>query len=201
MKVKFCGLRRREDIEGLEHSCGDYAGFVFARSKRRIGVDLARELVSSLPVGVVPVGVFQDQSLEEVAEIAESVGLEVLQLHGKEDGDYIQVLKERTGLEVWKAFPCTEEGLESARETTADKVLIDSPQGGGSGVQGDWALLSGLQGTLGKPWFLAGGLNPMNLEEALAILTPFGVDVSGGIEEDGVKDLGKMQGFCRKARK
>ena len=201
MKVKFCGLRSREDIEGLRHSCGDYAGFVFAKSKRRIGVELAQELVASLPVGVIPAGVFQDQPLEEVAEIAGTVGLVVLQLHGREDGAYIQVLKARTGLEVWKAFPCTEAGLESVRDTVADKVLIDSAQGGGSGVQGDWALLSRFQEGFPKPWFLAGGLTPMNLDEALAILTPFGLDVSGGIETDGVKDQGKMQEFCRKAGK
>lgn len=199
--LKFCGLRRREDIEAFNHSPGDYLGFVFARSRRQVTGEEAASLRTYLKVeGVKTVGVFADQTVEEVLDLAARSGVDILQLHGSETDEMLLELKARSGLEIWKAIPCTEEALASFNGIPADKILIDSARGGGSGTLADWDLIDRYRKGFEKPWFLAGGLDAGNIREAMERLEPCGVDVSSGIECGGFKDPFRMEEIARKVR-
>lgn len=203
MKLKFCGLRRAEDMTYFNNSPADYLGFVFAESRRKVkgaeAAGLLRLLNQEVRKSVRIVGVFCDQSLEEVAGIVEETGIDILQLHGNEDDAYLLELKRRTGKEIWKAVKCTEQNLSGFNAIPADKILIDSAKGGGSGTLADWSLIARYKAGFEKPWFLAGGLDAGNIEEAMR-LEPYGLDVSSGIERDGFKDPDLMKEIARKVR-
>jgi phosphoribosylanthranilate isomerase len=142
------------------------------------------------------VGVIVDQPLEQAAALLEQGVVDVLQLHGSEDEDYIRALKERTGRPVWKAFVVqSSDDLEQAKHSSADLVVLDS--GKGSGVCLDWSLLSDFD----RPYLLAGGLNPSNVVKAVRQLHPYGIDLSSGIETNGVKDKGKLSSVIASVRK
>ena len=204
MKLKFCGLRRAEDMAWFNESPADYLGFVFAPGRRQVDAaaasGLLRLLDESLRKSVRSVGVFSDQNLEEVVEIAAAAGIDILQLHGNEDAAYLLELKRRTGKEIWKAIKCTEENLSGFNAIPADKILIDSAKGGGSGTLADWGLIAGFKAGFDKPWILAGGLDGGNIQEAMRLLEPYGVDISSGIERDGFKDPELMKEIVRKVK-
>ena len=193
MKVKFCGIRRKEELEALGQEFPDYLGFILCQSPRRVTAEAVREMMAPFRGKALAVGVFQNQPLEEVAEAAFQAGLDVIQLHGREDSAFIKALQEKTGLPVWKAVPALEEELAAAASLPADCFLVDSPGGGGRGIAADWELIRRYEGSFGKPYFLAGGLNPGNLGKALQVLSPAGVDMSSGIERDGRKDPALMK--------
>ncbi|KAF0091646.1 MAG: phosphoribosylanthranilate isomerase [Fusobacteria bacterium] len=198
MKLKFCGFRSRIDIEKALKCEIDYLGIIFAKSKRKVDSEQAKAMIKGLDFGLVKlVGVFMDQRLEEVLEIAEYVGLEIIQLHGSESNDYIVELKSRFNGDVWKAIPGSEEYLIDFNEIPADLVLIDSTKGGGSGEAADWELIAKYQDNFKKPYFLAGGLKIDNIEAALQLLRPIGIDISSGIEIDGYKSLELMKEISR----
>lgn len=194
-KIKLCGLMTERDIEIANRLMPDYVGFVFAPSKRQISVNQARSMQAMLNPRIKAVGVFVDAPLETVeALLAEGV-IDIAQLHGREDEIYVAELKSRVDKPVIKAV-ALDSNLENvgAIATTADYVLLDSGAGG-TGKRFDWDNARGVM----PLYFLAGGVSCENIDEALA-LHPFGIDVSSGIETDGVKDAQKMEAIVTAVR-
>lgn len=195
-KIKLCGLSRDDDIMVANRLHPDYIGFVFfEKSKRNVTPEQAAALKAKLEDGIKAVGVFVSSPIDFVASLLEQGIIDAAQLHGKEDEAYIAELRKRTDKPIFQAFIVkSEEDAQRANASSADMVLLDS--GIGSGNCFDWQLLSNVK----RPFFLAGGLNPENVEEALAVVNPYGVDVSSGIETGNFKDEMKMETFVRKVR-
>lgn len=196
-KIKLCGLSRACDIEAANELMPDYIGFVFApKSKRYVTPEKASELRLLLAPGITAVGVFVDESLETVADLLHQGIIEIAQLHGNEDEDYIRKLRQITGKPVIRAFRIeTAEDILHAQQSRADYILLDS--GAGTGTVFDWELIRNIK----RPYFLAGGLSPDNAGTAVRMLHPFAVDVSSGIESRGLKDKAKMTAFTAAVRK
>ena len=193
-KIKLCGLSRIEDIEAANELKPDFIGFIFwEKSKRNVPKDKAPELKKALLPEIKAVGVFVDEDPEVVAGLLEDGIIDVAQLHGHEDEEYIGRLRMLApGKPIIKAFVVrSKEDLKAAEKSSADYLLLDS--GTGTGKAFDHELLKNANIT--KSWFLAGGMTPENVGDAVDILRPFGVDVSSGIETEGMKDPGKMKRF------
>jgi phosphoribosylanthranilate isomerase len=192
-KIKICGLTRMEDIDAVNNALPDYIGFVFAPSRRRVDEKMAALLKERLDGRIKTVGVFVNQ---EVLFISGLKGIiDIAQLHGDEDGDYIKRVREH--YPVIKAV-----GIEKTLPPLPEEVdylLFDtlSVQRGGTGKTFDWNVL---QDYNGPPYFLAGGLNAESISDAICTLSPFCVDVSSGVETDGVKDTKKIEQFVRLVR-
>ena len=195
-KIKLCGLSRVEDIEAANRLKPDYIGFVFFKGSRRQVTDRqAAELRLKLSPMILKVGVFVREDPEHVAKLLGEGIIDLAQLHGGEDADYIRTLRSMTDSPIIQAFRIDGIGdLRAAEESGADYILLDS--GRGSGATFEWDLLRGFD----RPYFLAGGLSPANVTAALRTLAPFAVDVSSGIETGGVKDAEKMEEFVRLVR-
>lgn len=196
-RIKLCGLSRPQDVLAANGLRPEFVGFVFAPgSRRQISPKQAENLRALLAPGIRAVGVFVDQDVETVAALLGRGVIHLAQLHGHEDGAYLERLRALTQKPIIQAFRVTSaRDVQRASESQADYILLDS--GAGSGTVFDWTVLSGLR----RPYFLAGGLGPDNVGEAVARLHPYGVDVSSGIETDGVKDPGKMAAFVAAVRK
>ena len=192
-KVKLCGLSRESDIAAVNKLKPDLVGFVFAKKSKRY---VSPEQAELLAPGILAAGVFVNEPVEAVAELLDRGVIDVAQLHGSEDDDYIARLRALTGKPIFHAFKVKSEAdLPAIENCAADLVLLDS--GAGTGKTFDWSLVRSVQ----RPYFLAGGLDPDNVADAIAALHPYGVDVSSGIETDGVKDESKMAEFVAAARK
>lgn len=196
-KIKLCGLSRPCDIEAANGLKPEYIGFVFApKSRRYVTPDKAETLRRLLSPGIKAVGVFVDEPVETVAGLLTRRVIDIAQLHGREDNAYIERLRTLTGRPVIKAFCIAgAEDIADARQSAADFVLLDS--GAGTGAAFDWDLIQGVK----RPYFLAGGLGVDNVGAAIEALHPYAVDVSSGIETNGVKDKKKMAAFIAAARK
>ena len=190
-RVKFCGLTKKEDIEAINRIRPDYGGFVFAKKSRRYtDEDTAAKLKALLSEDIRAVGVFVDEDPQRIADLCRKKVIDMIQLHGSENEEYIAELRRLTKAPVIKAFlVSSEEDIKRAKESSADHILLDA--GKGDGLTFDWNLLTGIK----RPYFLAGGLDPNNVGAAVNKLHPFAVDVSSGIETDGCKDAGKMRAF------
>ena len=190
-RIKLCGLSRIDDIEAVNRILPDYIGFVFAKkSKRYVSKEKAAELKRRLDERIRAVGVFVNEDYMTVAEYLSEGVIDIAQLHGNEDDDYIDMLRRFSGKPVIKAFRISgKDDLISATESTADYILLDS--GAGDGITFDWSILRDMK----RPFFLAGGLDTENVKDAVEMLSPFAVDVSSGIETEGVKDPEKMKAF------
>lgn len=195
-KIKFCGLTGESDIDVANELRPEYVGFVFApKSKRYVEPERAAELKRQLAAGIKAVGVFVNDDLYHVAELLNRGIIDIAQLHGSEDEEYIGHLRQLTGKPIIRAYRIkTAENIAEAEKCTADHVLLDS--GAGTGEVFDWKLIKNLK----RPYFLAGGLSPDNVENAVEQLSPYAVDVSSGIETDGVKDKAKMAAFAAAVR-
>ena len=196
-KIKLCGLTRPCDIEEANRLLPEYIGFVFApKSRRYIAPEQAEALREKLDARVCAVGVFVREKPETVAALLNRGVIDVAQLHGGEDREYIKMLRALTDKPILQAFRVDGPAdLERARNSTADFILLDSGAGG-TGTSFDWALLRDFE----RPYFLAGGLEPGNVAAAVKELRPYAVDVSSGIESDGVKDWIKMKAFVEAVR-
>lgn len=196
-KIKLCGLKRPQDIQAANELLPAYIGFVFApKSRRYVHPDRAEELRRMLNPGIIPVGVFVNETPETVAALLDRGIIDIAQLHGKEDAAYIRRLRQLTKKPLIQAFRIdTPADVAAAQASPADYVLLDSGAGG-TGTCFDWSLLQDIQ----RPYFLAGGLTPENVGGAVATLHPYAVDVSSGIETDGAKDKEKMTQFVRAVR-
>lgn len=196
MKIKFCGIRRLEDVVAVNLCQPDYMGMILSGGFRRsISQEQAQRLVQEKSDAIASVGVFVNESSETICRMAEQLHLQVIQLHGNESAEQIQTLQQKTGLPVWKALRIgTLEELEAAGTNPADCLILEGKTGagiGGTGVCADWELLA--RHSWNRSFFLAGGLQPENVLEAIATVSPTGVDFSSGIEEDGVKSLRRMK--------
>ena len=196
-KIKLCGLTRPEDITAANALAVDFVGFVFApKSRRCVTGEQARALRKGLSPSIQAVGVFVDEEPEQVAALLEAGVIDLAQLHGREDENYLERLRTLTEKPIIQAFPIkTPKDLERAQTSSADNILLDS--GAGTGIPFDWTLLKNFR----RPYLLAGGLGPDNVAQAVRTLHPWGVDVSSGIETGGVKDFKKMAAFVAAVRK
>lgn len=198
-KMKFCGLTRPCDMEAVNEIKPEYIGFVFAKkSKRYVTPQKAMELKKLLSPEILAVGVFVGEEPEVIARLLENGTIDIAQLHGSEDEEYIRRLKAMTDKPIIKAIQVTDESTYAETKLpscSVDYLLLDS--GAGTGTTFDWNKIE----KLCKPYFLAGGLSPDNVGEAIELLHPYAVDVSSGIEEDGVKSKEKMAAFAAAVRK
>ena len=190
-RIKFCGLKTLEDIFFANELLPEYVGFVFApKSKRFVTPAQAEKLRAALDKKISAVGVFVDEKIFVVDELLNDGIIDAAQLHGLEDEIYIKNLRTLTNCPIIKAFK-----VDAATEkSSADFILIDG--GAGDGKVFDWSLLKNFR----REYFLAGGLNPENVGDAIKLLHPFAVDVSSGIETDGRKDFKKMAAFAKAVR-
>lgn len=195
-EIKLCGLSDISAVECANEILPDYIGFVFfPKSPRYIQPEQAALLKRSLDPRIRAAGVFVNERVSVVADLLERGIIDIAQLHGSEDEGYIRDLRSLTRHRIIRAFRVsTPEDTAKAEESTADYILLDS--GAGSGSAFDWSILKHIK----RDYFLAGGLDPINVPEAIRTLHPFGVDVSSGIETDGKKDHDKMRAFARAVR-
>lgn len=196
-KIKLCGLSRQCDIEWANELKPDYIGFVFwSKSKRNVSPEKANELKALLSPDIKAVGVFVNEPVQNVAKLLNNNIIDIAQLHGSEDEEYISKLRTLTNKPIIKAFLLkSKDDAQKAEKSTADHILLDSGMGTGKGF--DRSLLKNIS----RPYFLAGGLYPENVADAIETLSPFAVDVSSGIETDNFKDKNKMAAFVKAVRK
>ena len=196
-KIKLCGITRLCDIEAVNELKPEYIGFVFAKkSKRYVAPEVAEQLKRKLSNKIQAVGVFVDESVQQVAKLLREHVIDLAQLHGSEDDDYIRMLRELTNKPIIKAFRINEESdLDGIEACSADYVLLDS--GAGCGEIFEWSLIKNIK----RPFFLAGGLHTDNVKTAVQEIHPFAVDVSSGIETNGFKDEEKIRAFVTAVRK
>lgn len=197
-RIKLCGMTRPCDIQAANALGPQYIGFVFAKKSRRyVSPKQAAALKQLLSPEIQAVGVFVNEPPEAVAELLGSGIIDVAQLHGGEDEAYIGRLRALTSKPIIKAFRIdTPADAGRAEASSADLVLLDSGAGG-TGTVFDWSLIRNIR----RPYILAGGLGTENVALAIRALRPYGVDVSSGIETDGVKDRDKMAAFVAAVRK
>jgi phosphoribosylanthranilate isomerase len=197
MFVKVCGLSTPESVQTAVGAGADALGFVLTQSPREVSPAQVRELLTGVPDGVVPVGVFRHEDAEAAVAVAREAGLEWVQLHGQRTPEDLKVVHD-AGMKVIRAVT-----MGAAREAFADwgedLLLIDALVPG-SGESWDYGSVREL-GLEGRNWLLAGGLDPSNVAEAAATASAWGVDVSSGVESSrGVKDLEKINLFVRAAK-
>ena len=174
----------------------DYAGFVLAKSRRRISREHARLLRMELDPSIRAVGVFVNELPQIVAGYLEDGIIDIAQLHGQEDETYLRRLRFLTGEPVIQAFSVESAAdLEKAEQSSADLILLDHGSGG-TGGKFAWELLESVR----RHYLLAGGITPDNVEEAVQRHHPFGIDVSSGVETGGKKDAGKIMEIVRRIR-
>ena len=205
-KVKMCGISKVDTIPAVVEAKPDYMGLVFAPSKRQVIVEKAKTLVEALhkqckeqnnTVSIKTVGVFVNETLDNLVTIAREANLDAVQLHGDEDEAFIQSLKERTNVEVWKAIQIRSAAdAEAWIDSSADMLLFDAyhkDERGGTGDVFDWSCLD----TFERPFMLAGGIDSTNVARAIRTVRPYGIDISSGIETNGVKDDEKITAFTK----
>ena len=191
VKIKICGIKRLEDIEIVNKYKPDFIGFVFANSKRKVSYDLALNLRKNLSEDISAVGVFVDADKKEILKLYDDGIIDIAQLHGNEDENYICDLKKKTQnkLKVIKAIEISQNtDLSKYDDYNSDYLLLDS--GKGSGKTFDWNLI---KKDLKKDFFLAGGLNSSNILQAISEFNPYAVDLSSALEVDGFKDENKIK--------
>lgn len=194
-KVKICGLMEKEHVAVAVEAGADAIGFVFAPSKRQITVEKAQELAKDIPSTVLKVGVFVNPTKEELEKAYYEVPLDLIQFHGNESPDFVQ----SANYPSIKALSIrNEEDVERAKQYETDFFLFDAPQAG-SGITFDWQLMQGNEVPQEKV-ILAGGLNAENVVEAIQRVKPHMVDVSSGVERNGVKDNEKIRTFINAAK-
>ena len=212
-KIKLCGMMKPCDIEYANRVKPDFVGFIFANTRRKISPAQAKQFRETLNVEIPAVGVFVNEDIPVIASLVQDGCIDMIQLHGEEDADYIRRLREICDVPVIKAVKVQMvEQIRQAAALPVDYLLLDTYRKGvlgGTGEAFDWELLreakivagDTAEGELfGKPYFLAGGLHAGNLREAAA-LGSYGLDVSSGIETDGSKDFTKMVEVMELVRK
>lgn len=217
-KIKLCGMMKPCDIEYANRVKPDFVGFIFANTRRKISAAQAKQFRETLDAEIPAVGVFVNEDISVITSLVQNGCIDMIQLHGEEDADYIRRLREICDVPVIKAVKVQMvEQIRQAAALPVDYLLLDTYRKGvlgGTGEAFDWELLreakiaagdtaegDTAEGELfGKPYFLAGGLHAGNLREAAA-LGSYGLDVSSGIETDGSKDFTKMVEVMELVRK
>jgi phosphoribosylanthranilate isomerase len=197
MIIKICGITTMEEALAVEEYGADWIGFVFAPSRRQIALEQAAKICQRLS-HVKKVGVFVDAPLASVAEAVQCCALDLVQLHGQESASYC----EQVSVPVIKAVHIGE-SVPVFLPGKVDWLLFDTVsagQRGGTGKAFDWQSYYGLRKEAKVPVLLAGGLTAHNVGEAIERFHPDGVDVSGGVETEGLKDLTKIREFIAAVR-
>lgn len=200
-KIKICGIRRQEDIEYVNEGMPDYIGFVFAKSRRQINAETAMNLKKRLHPDIQAVGVFVNEEPERAAWAVNQGIIDIVQLHGDEDREYIQKLRKmmKWGKIIQAVRVLTAQDVKSGNDSSADYLLFDkfSPKAyGGTGESFDWELIDSVK----KPFFLAGGIDCENVKKAVSLLHPYAIDVSSAVETEGVKDRNKILDIIKAVR-
>ena len=199
MKIKTCGLFREEDINYANELKPDYIGFVFAESKRKVGVEKAYNLKNKLDKEIKSVGVFVNDNLDFILNLIREKIIDIIQLHGNEDNNFLDNLKTKTNAKIIKFVPVENaDSILNSLNIFSDFILLDNLKGG-VGKTFNWNYLKeafesnkNFFEVFNKKYFLAGGLNKKNINEALKF-NPYCVDLSGGLETNGIKDFEKMK--------
>ncbi len=228
-RIKICGLKRPEDVDYVNQYLPDYAGFVFAGSKRRVTDEQAEELSRKLDERIIPVGVFVNEPVEHIINLVKKGIIRIVQLHGDEDEAYIlnlrEALKKLTGKVEYTIYESEEavekmhgqnkkeiikiikavrvqsrEQILEAAKLPCDYLLLDTWQKDAYGGCGKQFDKSLIPSGLTIPYFLAGGLSAENIQENIEICHPYAVDVSSAMETDGKKDKKKIQEFIERVR-
>lgn len=192
-RIKICGLKRPCDIDFVNEGKPDFCGFIInvPKSRRSVRPEEVQRLTGRLHDSIIPVGVFVDSPIETILSLVKDGAIRAVQLHGHEDDDYVETLRQELKTlytPVIQAFPVTSrQDAQAAAHSHADYILLDNGAGG-TGISFDWTLLSGVS----RPFFLAGGLTPDNLAKAVKKVRPYAVDLSSGVETDGIKDKYKI---------
>ena len=201
-KIKICGITNKQDAINAASLGVDMLGFVFYKdSKRYVGPEIVRDIVNELPPFIGKVGVFVDEDKKKVFDIAADCSLGMLQFHGDEGIDYCGSFKD--SYKVIKTFRIkNKNNLRGINDYDTDFYMLDTyseKDKGGTGNNFDWKIIEDFEFL--KPVILSGGLTPVNVAEAIKRFSPYGVDVSSGVEElPGKKDLNKMKQFVEKVR-
>ena len=204
MDIKICGITNLEEIKGLNLLRPEYIGFVFTDSKRKISINQAKFLIDNLDRSIKVVGVFRNESLDEIANVLNKVSLDVIQLHGDEDVYFIRNLRSLIDnhIKIWKALNTSNREEVSRFEQDIDAIVLDGVNPG-SGQCFDWRSFNKLN--INCKLFLAGGLNEENVIEGIKLINPQGIDVSSGVEiidsyGKRMKSFEKMNALIRKVR-
>ncbi|WP_420382660.1 phosphoribosylanthranilate isomerase [Novosphingobium sp.] len=207
--IKICGIGTPAALDAAIGARADYVGLVFfSKSPRNVAPAQAAMLAARAERRARVVGLFVDPDPDFLAEVLDTVPLDVVQLHGRESPAQVAAFAARHGIEVWKAVGVktrADLAQADAYASAAARILFDAkpPAGadlpGGNGLRIDWSILKGMRPAL--PWMLAGGLDPHNVAEAIAITGAPAVDVSSGVESaPGVKDIARIAAFCAAVR-
>lgn len=194
-KLKICGLTCEEDIAAVNEVKPDFAGFIIEvpSSRRNLSAEKVKVLVKGLDREILPVGVFVNAAPELPISLLRDGTLWAAQLHGQEDEDYIEKIQNMTGKPVIKAFSIkTPEDVQRALRSPTDYILLDQGTGG-TGEPFDWSLVPPVR----RPFFLAGGIGPENLRNAVSTLHPWAVDLSSSLETNGKKDPAKIRQIAK----
>ena len=197
-KIKLCGMMCKTDIETANRLQPDLVGFVFAKKSRRYVTDeTAAELRHILSDRIPAAGVFVNEEISHVVRLLQLGVINVVQLHGGENEEYLKELRKQTDAPIIRAFRIRErEDIAKVRAFDENtKILLDAGSGDGMTFRWEWLKDADFD------FYLAGGLTNENVAEAVRIYHPYGVDVSSGIETDGRKDIRKMEAFVRTVRK
>ena len=200
-RIKICGLKRECDIDYANEFLPDYIGFIFANTKRYVTPELAKMLKARLDSRIKAVGVFVNEDIDLVCDIANGGTIDLIQLHGDEDENYINTIKQRTDKPIIKAVRVRSgQQVLTAEKLPCDYLLLDTyrkEQYGGIGESFNWELIPK---TLSKPFFLAGGLNSENILQAENTVKPYCLDISTGVEENGFKSREKIEEIIKLIR-
>ncbi|MDH7596732.1 MAG: phosphoribosylanthranilate isomerase [Methanothrix sp.] len=203
-RVKICGLTDEDELRCALKAGADAVGFIveIERSRHRLSVDEARDLIEMVPPFTASVAVIEPDCVEDALRLAGCLESDALQIHGGISLEEIGEIRRRVPQRIIVAVPPgSERALEMSR--VADAVLVDTPVSGGLGGSGrthDWSVTARMRSMLRTPLILAGGLRPENIVDAIDAVKPYAVDVSSGVETNGRKDPAKIEEFVRRVR-
>lgn len=193
-KIKICGLHRTEDILAVNEYLPDYIGFVFSQSRRQVTAEQAFRFKEKLNPKIKAVGVFVNEPAASIAKLFKEGVIDLIQLHGDEDEEYIRLLKQELSCPVIKAVRVQSgEQIIQAQRLPCDYLLLDAYSKNAYGGTGDKFRWDIIPQNLSKPFFLAGGINESNIARAVKEARPYCIDVSSGAETGGVKDKEKIK--------
>jgi phosphoribosylanthranilate isomerase len=206
-KIKICGITKEDDASLAMSLGADYLGFNFYKeSPRKVSPKMVDEIMGKLPPFIIPVGVFVDEDPKEIGKVIKRSAIKMLQLHGNETPEYCKAIKQACGLPVIKGFRVADDTIIETIKPyldVIDYILLDTfveGEPGGTGKTFNWDIALKVK-ELGKPMFLAGGLTPDNIGEAVEKVNPFAVDTASGVERlPRRKDYDKMKAFIRAAK-
>ena len=203
MLIKICGITKIQEIKILNEEKPDFAGFVIAESKRKVDIAKAKNLISSLDKNIKTVGVFRNNTMDYILKVLDNVKLDIVQLHGDENNDFINELKTKVKCTIWKAFSIkSQEDIDIIKRCPVDTILLDGSNPG-SGKTFRWECFDNLD--INKNIIIAGGINEDNVLDAIKTFNPFAIDMSSSIEAiddkgNRIKDKEKIHRIINKVR-